>query len=163
MWWSEYTMTKTRIEFSPCRDHVSNRLIESLHLLWLEIADDRVDPSQQLVDERHHLSNLKSIVVIMIQRHRGNYDPKMWTAVVFMIPITWTWTNCLLHLRAILMKVSQAMSWGKAGLSLILMCYQHLPGLLRASRAWTRTVCWQQSSRISSELSGNVDTGRRCT
>ena len=62
------TMIKTRIEFSPCRDHVSNRLIESLHLLWLEIADDRVDPSQQLVDERHHLSNLKSIVVIMIPK-----------------------------------------------------------------------------------------------
>ena len=62
------TTIKTIIEFSPCRDHVSNRLVESLHLLRLKIADDRVDASQQLVDERHHLSNLKSIVVIMIPK-----------------------------------------------------------------------------------------------
>ena len=43
----------------PGWDHVPNRLIEGLHLLGLEVADDGVDPTQQLIDERHHLTHLK--------------------------------------------------------------------------------------------------------
>ena len=37
-------------------------LIEGLHLLGLEVADDGVDPTQQLVDERHHLAHLEGTI-----------------------------------------------------------------------------------------------------
>ena len=37
-------------------------LIEGLHLLGLEVADDGVDPTQQLVDERHHLTHLERTI-----------------------------------------------------------------------------------------------------
>ena len=42
---------------------MSNCLIEGLHLLRLEVADDGVDPTQQLVNERHHLTNLSKIIL----------------------------------------------------------------------------------------------------
>ena len=88
--------------------------------------------------------------------------------------VTWTWTNCLLHLRAILMKVSHAMSCKKEYV-LVLIISEHFrtrfpllilklsPELLHVFRAWTQRVCSQLSWGTSSGLWGTSGTAPRCT